>query len=361
MADKVFINGRAAVHKGSKGKSIAFPDVCLCPPTPPAGPVPTPLPNSVKAADLAGTATSVVIEGNPAAHRASYFQRSTGNEASRPTGGGVVTHGVQGKAHWGSHSMNVFFEGEPAVRHMDLLTHNHVAQPGNTPPAPWISSLNAPPVAPKSLARNAGEGTDWIDLRFVYEHGGPAASLRYEIKSPSGTILDGALGAHAVIRIIGLKKGKCQLLLESPTTPVKTRRRAGAEPKEDRGEPRKPAEIARSPDGSWPVTSLGTGAAYEVVLKRPTRTLELERRYHDDRPVRGAPFEVLEADGGIIEGELDASGRATVEHVLDGEVKVRFGPDERDYQPVEQGRNPEYRESFSQMDADALIENARRS
>ena len=38
MGDKVFINGRAAVHKGSAGKAIAFPDVCLCPPTPPAGP-----------------------------------------------------------------------------------------------------------------------------------------------------------------------------------------------------------------------------------------------------------------------------------------------------------------------------------
>ena len=31
MADKVFANGRAAIHKASAGKSIAFPDVCLCP------------------------------------------------------------------------------------------------------------------------------------------------------------------------------------------------------------------------------------------------------------------------------------------------------------------------------------------
>ena len=52
MADNVFINGRAAVHKGSTGKSVAFPDVCLCPPSPPAGPIPTPLPNTFKAADL---------------------------------------------------------------------------------------------------------------------------------------------------------------------------------------------------------------------------------------------------------------------------------------------------------------------
>ena len=37
MGDTVFVNGRAVVHKDSAGKSIAFPDVCLCPPGPPAG------------------------------------------------------------------------------------------------------------------------------------------------------------------------------------------------------------------------------------------------------------------------------------------------------------------------------------
>jgi hypothetical protein len=51
MGDTVFINGRAAVHAGSAGKSIAFPDVCLCPPTPPAGPIPTPLPERRRAID----------------------------------------------------------------------------------------------------------------------------------------------------------------------------------------------------------------------------------------------------------------------------------------------------------------------
>jgi len=94
MGDSVFINGRAAVHKGSAGKSIAFPDVCLCPPSPPAGPIPTPLPNAVQAADLDGGAKSVLIEGNPNGKQSSFFKKSTGNEVSRPTGGGVITHGV---------------------------------------------------------------------------------------------------------------------------------------------------------------------------------------------------------------------------------------------------------------------------
>ena len=44
MTDKVFINGGAAIHAGSAGKSIAFPDVCLYPPTPSAGPIRHPCP-----------------------------------------------------------------------------------------------------------------------------------------------------------------------------------------------------------------------------------------------------------------------------------------------------------------------------
>jgi hypothetical protein len=98
MGDSVFINGRAAVHKGSNGKSVAAPDVCLCPPGPPAGPIPTPLMNTVVAADLTGGARSVQVEGNPAGTRQSSFRKSTGNEIARATGGGVLTGIVQGQA-----------------------------------------------------------------------------------------------------------------------------------------------------------------------------------------------------------------------------------------------------------------------
>src|ERR1017187_4002245 len=128
MADNVFINGRAAVHAGSAGKSIAFPDVCLCPPSPPAGPIPTPLPNTAQAMDLQGGATTVTIEGNPVAHAQSFIAQSTGNEVAQATGGGVVTHMVKGAAYFQTFSMDVFIEGQPAVRHLDLLTHNHMAK-----------------------------------------------------------------------------------------------------------------------------------------------------------------------------------------------------------------------------------------
>ena len=118
------------------------------PPAAPGVPVPTPLPNTVMAADLQGGTPTVTIEGTPAGAQKSFFTKSTGNEVSIPTGGGIVTHSSIGKAYWGSFAMNVFFEGQPAVRHMDLLTHNHLApMPGNTAPAPWISTM-APPTPP---------------------------------------------------------------------------------------------------------------------------------------------------------------------------------------------------------------------
>lgn len=174
MADNVFVNGRAVVHKNSAGQSVAFPDVCLCPPTPPAGPVPTPLPNTVKAADLDGGAATVLVEGNPVGTKSSFFKLSTGNEVSRPTGGGLITHGVQGKAYFKSFAIDVMFEGQPAVRHMDLLTHNHIAPaPGNTPPAPWMSAM-APPVptgAPPNKEQSRSKGKHepkqwklWVEL-----------------------------------------------------------------------------------------------------------------------------------------------------------------------------------------------------
>jgi hypothetical protein len=165
VGDTVFINGRAVVHKGSAGQSIAFPDVCLCPPTPPAGPIPTPLPNTVMAADFDGGARSVLTEGNPVGKQTSFFKKSTGNEPSQPTGGGVVTHGVQGMAYFQSFASNVMIEGEPAVRHLDLLTHNHLAQaPGNTPPVPWLSVQDLPPMPPPEMRRS--DKTDGPGLRL---------------------------------------------------------------------------------------------------------------------------------------------------------------------------------------------------
>ena len=131
MADNVFINGRAAIHSGSAGKSIAFPDVCLCPPPPPSGPIPTPLPNTAQAMDLQGGAATVTIEGNPVAHAKSFIAKSTGNEVATSTGGGVITHMVQGTAYFQTFSMDVFIESQarrPPHGSGDPQPHGHDAR-----------------------------------------------------------------------------------------------------------------------------------------------------------------------------------------------------------------------------------------
>src|SRR5687768_972856 len=98
----------SVMHKGSAGKSMAaMPDVCLCPPPTPAGPIPTPLPNHSLASDIDGCAKSVLIEGNPAGTKDSFFKTSTGNEVSKPTGGGVVSHATKGKTYFVMGSMDV--------------------------------------------------------------------------------------------------------------------------------------------------------------------------------------------------------------------------------------------------------------
>jgi len=151
MADSVFVNGRSAISAGSSGQSMAFPDVNLCPPTPPAGPIPTPLPNIAMAADLQGGASSVLIAGNPMAKKSSFFAKSTGNEVAQPTGGGVVSAVVQGKAYFVSYSFDVTVEGEEAPRHLDMMTHNHAAQsPPNSAMGTYLGMMNPALMPPAS-------------------------------------------------------------------------------------------------------------------------------------------------------------------------------------------------------------------
>jgi hypothetical protein len=212
MGDTVFVNGRAAVHAGSAGKSIAFPDVCLCPPTPPAGPIPTPLPNNVKAADMDAGASSVTVEGNPMGKKSSSFKMSSGNEAAQPTGGGVVTHVVQGKAHFSTFAMNVMVEGEPAVRHLDLLTHNHAGpQPGNTPPAPWLSTMTGPSPAATTSSTDQQTGTDWIEVKISGKKGQPLSNVRYRLELPDGSVAEGRTSGSGTIRVRNIPSGNGKL------------------------------------------------------------------------------------------------------------------------------------------------------
>jgi hypothetical protein len=140
MANKVFANGREISCKAAAGKSIAaFPDVCFTPPLTPATPpgVPIPYPNTGMSSDATDGSKNVKISGKEIMLKnKSYFKTSTGDEAGSAPKKGVVTSKIKGKVYFKSWSMDVKFEGENVVRHMDMTTHNHASEPPQTPP--WM-------------------------------------------------------------------------------------------------------------------------------------------------------------------------------------------------------------------------------
>jgi hypothetical protein len=138
MGAEVFANGREVSAKKSDNQSIAaMPDVCLSPPSPPAGPIPIPYPNFSNASDTSDGTKTVKIAGDEVGMKnQSNYKTSKGDEAAtRTLGMGVVTHTIQGKTYFAAWSFDVMFEGANAVRFMDLTTHNHASDPANPPSA----------------------------------------------------------------------------------------------------------------------------------------------------------------------------------------------------------------------------------
>jgi hypothetical protein len=124
MSCTVFANNNGLFHKGSSGKGLAFPDVCLSPPPPPAGPVPIPYPNKASAGDLSDGSTTVKVEGQPTALKdQSYTSTSSGDEGGTQ-GGGLVTHKTKGKAYFKFWSFDVIIEGLNADSHSDPMGQN---------------------------------------------------------------------------------------------------------------------------------------------------------------------------------------------------------------------------------------------
>ena len=145
MANEVFANGREISCKAGSGKSIcAFPDVCFTPPECPATPpgVPIPYPNTGMTTDTTSGSKTVKITGKEVMLKnKSYFKKSTGDEAGCAAKKGVLTSVNRGKVYFTAWSMDVKIEGQNAVRHLDLTTHNHMSTPGNTPPWPFMDSM----------------------------------------------------------------------------------------------------------------------------------------------------------------------------------------------------------------------------
>lgn len=141
MANKVFANTREIACKAAAGKTIcAMPDVCFTPPdkVPPTPPgVPVPYPNTGMASDTAAGSKHVMISGKEIVLKnKSYFKKSYGDEAGAAQKKGIVTSKNKGKVYFQAWSMDVKIEGLNAARHLDMTTHNHGSEPGQTPP--WV-------------------------------------------------------------------------------------------------------------------------------------------------------------------------------------------------------------------------------
>lgn len=116
---------KTPVTKNSNGIAAAtIPNVCKMP-GPPAPFVPTPLPNIGKSSDSPkGYSTTVTIEGHAVALKGASFG-STGDIASKGTGGGLVSANTHGPTKFiGPGAMDVKFEGKNVQLLGDPMLNN---------------------------------------------------------------------------------------------------------------------------------------------------------------------------------------------------------------------------------------------
>lgn len=135
MGCDVYANGDEIACKAGDGKVIAaFPDVCLSPPSPPAGPIPVPYPDTSFSKDMQNGSKTVKIKNKEVMLKDQSFYKTSplGDEAATKTlGQGVITHVITGKTYFVAWSMDVKFEGENVDRHTDLTTSNHASPMAN--------------------------------------------------------------------------------------------------------------------------------------------------------------------------------------------------------------------------------------
>ena len=77
-------------------------------------------------------------------------------------------------------------------------------------------------------------------------------------------------------------------------------------------------------------------------------------QYHDAAAVQGAKFTAKLADGSQRTGFTDAAGTARLEDVPPGAVHIRFGPDARPYELVHHQPNPDYKQTLTESDLEAI-------
>jgi hypothetical protein len=146
MGCEVYANNDEIACKAGDGKVIAaFPDVCLSPPSPPAGPIPVPYPDTSFSKDMQSGSKTVKIKGKEVMLKDQSFYKTSplGDEAAtRGLGAGVITHVITGKTYFIAWSMDVKIEGQNVDRHTDLTTSNHASPGGNSAPGLNLSKLS---------------------------------------------------------------------------------------------------------------------------------------------------------------------------------------------------------------------------
>ena len=128
MGANVFANGReVSAAKDDTNVMGAMPDVCMSPPSPPAGPIPIPYPNFAQASDTASGSRSVQVGGDQAGMKSSSnFSKCSGDEAATKAFGMSVMSGcIQGKTTAQAYSFDVQVEGANVTRLLDLTTNNN--------------------------------------------------------------------------------------------------------------------------------------------------------------------------------------------------------------------------------------------
>ena len=196
MGSTVFAETMGLFHKGSGGFGVAPGDVCLSPPTPPAGPMPVPYVNNFSAGDLTKGSRSVSVEGNPTAlENVSEVSTSVGDEPGTQ-GGGVVTHKTKGKASCKLWSFVVKVEGKgvcchghPAGQNSASDLHNSVDTQVTVNFLSGISKKNKEADCPAGYDRNkhyekpTDDQTDSVQKQACWQCKSDLADLKKQLKS----------------------------------------------------------------------------------------------------------------------------------------------------------------------------------
>lgn len=106
-----------AQTRSPRSRALAPVDVCKMP-------FPVPVPNIALYTMAQVKCTEVMIESLPVYTQSDRISLSSGNEASAPFGGGVVSGKTVGEARAIQASTTVFIKGKPVVRMVDPTLHN---------------------------------------------------------------------------------------------------------------------------------------------------------------------------------------------------------------------------------------------